>query len=169
MWDYYCLFWNNFVRRWRQATRRNKLSICMKIEISRIKIGRNLLSLESLNLIHLYSGIKESILFSSEQNGTISGILSECGTWCDVFEMKFVIQILISLCVCVMNPPLKWMRFTDSMERRFLQTLILESLNFHANSRFVPPDGLPSSPYKIIPKQTKLTPRSCSGRALVTS
>ena len=158
----------------------------MKIEISRMKIGRNLLSLESLNLIHLYGGIKENIHFSSEQNGTISGILSECGRYflsefikvcdqqtslpgCDVFEMKLIIQIFIPLCVCVMNLPPKWMRFTDSRERRFLQTLILESLNFHANSRFVPPDGLPSSPYKIIPKQTKITPRSCRGRALVTS
>ena len=31
-WGFFCLFWNNFVERRRQAIRRNKLRICMKME-----------------------------------------------------------------------------------------------------------------------------------------
>jgi len=74
--------------------------------------------------------------------------------WCDAFEMKIAIQIMILLCAYAMSFLQKWMGLIDSRERRFPPTLILESLHLYVSIQFFLPDEMSFYPHKTIPKHT---------------
>ena len=152
-----------------------------QLRLARIKVGRNLLSIELVNLIHFAREVHDTDAQGDENlywELHLEDIASRQRCLLVANFDKFAEKTSPALAQYARNRPIllrkkedifldtaiKMNEITDSRARRFLPTLILESLNFHANTQFVPPGGLTSSPYETIPKQRRIIPHSCSSR-----